>query len=68
MENLENYGYIEKVIVSKTPLRAEYHLTEKGQGLNRMLYELVVFARDFLDTDQDCELFMDENLKRNFRI
>ena len=68
LKNLERYGYIEKVMVSMTTLRAEYHLTEKGQGLNRMLYELVVFARDYLDTDQGCEYFLDENLKRNFRV
>jgi len=68
LKNLERYGYIEKVVVSKTPLRAEYHLTEKGQGLNRMLYELVVFARDYLDTDQECEMFQEVNLKRTFRI
>ncbi len=68
LKNLENFGYIEKVVVSKTPLKAEYILTEKGRGLNKMLYELMVFAKTYLVPESDCEHFKDENLKKIFRI
>ncbi len=44
LKNLGEYGFIEKVVVSTTPLRAEYRLTEQGRGLNRFLYELLVFT------------------------
>jgi DNA-binding HxlR family transcriptional regulator len=47
LRNLEKHGFIEKVVVSTTPLRAEYLLTEKGRGLNKLLYELMVYARDY---------------------
>ena len=68
LKNLESYGFIEKVIVSKTPLRAEYILTKKGRGLNKMLYELMAFAGDHLDVDPDCELWKGNNLKKTFGI
>ena len=68
LKNLEKYGFIEKIIVSKTPLRAEYILTEKGRGMNKMLYELMAFAGDYLDTDPDCELWEGDNLKKTFGV
>ena len=68
LKNLEKYEYIEKVIVSKTPLRAEYVLTEKGQGMNKMLYELMAFAGKHLDIDPDCDLWKDDNLKKCFGV
>jgi DNA-binding HxlR family transcriptional regulator len=44
LRQLEMDGLIEKVIVSKTPLSIEYHLTGKGKSLNKVLYELSGFA------------------------
>lgn len=44
LRQLEQDGLIEKIIVSKTPLSIEYHLTGKGRNLNRVLYELSGFA------------------------
>lgn len=44
LRQLEQDELIEKVIVSKTPLSIEYHLTSKGSNLNRVLYELSEFA------------------------
>jgi len=44
LRQLEQDKLIEKVIVSKTPLSIEYHLTSKGSNLNRVLYELSEFA------------------------
>ncbi len=46
LRQLEQDELIEKVIVSKTPLSIEYHLTSKGSNLNRVLYELSEFAYD----------------------
>ncbi|WP_406657321.1 helix-turn-helix domain-containing protein [Methanolobus sp. ZRKC2] len=44
LRQLEQDGLIEKGIVSKTPLSIEYHLTDKGRNLNRVLYEISGFA------------------------
>ena len=65
---LEEYGYIEKVVVSTTPLKAEYLLTEKGRGRNKMLYELMVFAKTYLVPESDCDHFKGENLKKLYGI
>jgi DNA-binding HxlR family transcriptional regulator len=44
LRDLEQEGIIRKKIVSKTPLKAVYELTEKGKDLGRVLYELVMFS------------------------
>lgn len=68
LKHLEKYGYIKKVVVSTTPLKAEYQLTKLGRALNRVLYEMCVYARDNLDTEIEYEHFKEENLKKYFRI
>ena len=68
LKNLEKYGYIEKVVVSTTPLRAEYRLTKQGRGLNRFLYELLVFARTYVMPESECEHFREANLKKYFGV
>lgn len=44
LRELENEGLIAKKIVSKTPLKAEYELTDKGRNLDKVLYEIVMFS------------------------
>lgn len=68
LKNLEKYGYIKKVVVSTTPLKAEYQLTELGQSLNKVLYEMCVFVRDHLIKDEEYELLCEENLKKCFGV
>ena len=68
LKNLEKHGYINKVVVSTTPLKAEYRLTELGQALNKVLYEMCVFARDHLLTEDEYELLCEENLRKSFGI
>lgn len=68
LKNLEKCGYIEKVVVSKTPLKAEYRLTEQGRGLNRVLYELLVFARTYIVPESEHEFLKEENLKKYFGV
>ena len=47
LKQLEEGGLIEKKIVSKTPLKIEYELTERGYKLNKVLYELAQFSYEF---------------------
>lgn len=44
LKELEKAGLIKKKIVSKTPLKAEYELTQKGKNLDRVLYEINMFS------------------------
>jgi len=44
LRDLEKHKLIHKKIVSKTPLKAEYALTEKGRNLNKVLYEVIMFS------------------------
>jgi DNA-binding HxlR family transcriptional regulator len=64
LKNLEKCGFIEKVIVTTTPLKAEYRLTEQGRALNRVIYELLIFARKF--TPEDEYKISDEMLREYF--
>jgi len=53
---LENDGLIVKKIVSKTPLKAEYKLTEKGLKAKELLCELARFGVQNYPT----EVFIEE--------
>ena len=53
LKNLENNGLIEKRILNLTPVSTEYHLTELGKSLNRVIYELAIFALENCD-DKEC--------------
>lgn len=44
LKEMERDGLIEKQIVGKSPVLIEYHLTEKGKHLNKVLYELYYFS------------------------
>lgn len=68
LKRLEKNGYIEKIVVSTTPLRAEYELTERGYDLNKVLYEMMVYAKKYWLTEAECEHFKDKNLKKIFGI
>jgi Predicted transcriptional regulators len=67
LKNLENNGIIEKRILNSTPVTTEYHLTELGKSLNRVIYELAIFALDNCE-NKECE---EENvrikIKQNFK-
>ena len=47
LKQLEEANFIEKKIVSKTPVIIEYELTEMGYKLNKVLYELAQFSYEF---------------------
>jgi|ETNmetMinimDraft_16_1059900.scaffolds.fasta_scaffold166380_1 DNA-binding HxlR family transcriptional regulator len=44
LKDLEKDGFISKDIVSKSPISVEYHLTKRGRGLNKVLFEASVFS------------------------
>lgn len=44
LKELESNGVIEKKVIGKHPVLIEYHLTNKGKGLGKILYELCMFS------------------------
>ena len=67
LKNLENNRLIKKEIVNSTPVSTEYHLTERGKALNRVIYELAVFA---LEDCNDKDFIKDSTrlqIKQNFK-
>jgi DNA-binding HxlR family transcriptional regulator len=68
LKRLEKYGYIEKKVVSTTPLKAEYYLTKKGQSLNKIIYEMILFARKYWISEEDCKKYENIDFKKIFKI
>jgi DNA-binding HxlR family transcriptional regulator len=44
LKELEQEGIIEKKVLDTTSIQTEYHLTEKGFRLNKIMFELFNFA------------------------
>ena len=68
LKRLEYHGYIEKNIVSTTPVKIEYCLTEIGRDLNKMLYEKCMFAIRQGLIDRNDSYFRGKNLEKAFGI
>ncbi|MFW9804512.1 MAG: winged helix-turn-helix transcriptional regulator [Candidatus Thorarchaeota archaeon] len=68
LKGLEKHGYIEKKLISMSPIRAEYVLTELGRGLNKMLYEKAMFAIKFGLADRNDDYFRGHDIEKAFGI
>jgi DNA-binding HxlR family transcriptional regulator len=68
LKGLEKHGYIKKKIISMTPLRAEYELTELGRGLNKMLYEKLMWTIKFGLIDRNNPYFRGKDIEKTFGI
>jgi DNA-binding HxlR family transcriptional regulator len=68
LKGLEKHGYIKKKIISMTPLRAEYELTELGRGLNKMLYERLMWTIKFGLIDRNDKYFRGKDIEKAFGI
>lgn len=67
LKNLESQGIIEKRIVNSTPVSTEYYLTEKGRALNRVIYELAIFALESSGDKEFAEEKSRNQIKEQFR-
>lgn len=68
LKRLGEFGYITKKIVSVTPIRAEYELTEMGQDLNKIIYEKYIFGMKYGFIDKNCPTFKNRSLEEIFNI
>ncbi|HMK54556.1 MAG TPA: helix-turn-helix domain-containing protein [Methanobacteriaceae archaeon] len=67
LKNLESKGIIEKRVINSTPITTEYYLTERGRALNRVIYELAVFALESCDDGEFGEKKSGDQIKQQFR-
>ncbi|WXG39548.1 MAG: helix-turn-helix domain-containing protein [Candidatus Freyarchaeum deiterrae] len=74
LKELRDDGIIEKKVSNTFPVSVEYELTPKGRALNKILYELAVFAMNFCEEfneakkdNSSCVLVLD-TLKKALNI
>ena len=60
LKYLENNDLISKKIIDGDTYKTEYYLTEKGQKMNKLLYEMVVFGLCELESDLRSDEFKEE--------
>jgi DNA-binding HxlR family transcriptional regulator len=70
LKELEKKGVVPREVICSSPVQTEYHLTEKGIKLNRVLFELMAFAVNTSPTvdpmnkyDQAAKKDLKESLK-----
>lgn len=68
LKRLEELGFIKKIVVSTTPLKANYELTKMGRSLNRFVYEKIMFGLNNHLFDRNYPLIAGKNLEKIFSI
>ena len=59
LKELEENGLIKKKVLNTTPVTTEYHLTEYGKSMNKVIYELAMFTLH----DENNNSYSDETRK-----
>jgi len=69
LKELEENGLIEKKVFNTTPVTTEYHLTEYGRSMNRIVYELAMFTlNDEKSYSDETRQNLIETFKETFEI
>lgn len=67
LKDLEEKKIIEKRVIDTTPVTTEYHLTEAGKHLNKVLYELASFILDSDLFEEYKSPEVKESIKNQFK-
>lgn len=67
LKDLEEKKIIEKRVMDTTPITTEYHLTEAGKHLNKVLYELASFILDSNLFEEYKSPEVKESIKNQFK-
>ena len=67
LKNLEQNGIIEKRIINSSPISTEYYLTKQWESLNRVIYELAIFALENSDDEAYNNESQCNQIKQNFK-
>lgn len=65
LKDMEDNGLIKKTVNIDDSLSIEYHLTDKGKALNKVIYELAMFT---LTTDVDNKYFSEDMKKELMQL
>lgn len=68
LKRLEKLGFIKKNIVSTSPIRVEYELTDLGLSTNKLCYEKVMFAINNDIISRNNPYFKGKTIEEVFRI
>jgi len=60
LKEFETEGLVCRTVIPETPVRVEYHLTEKGRALEKAFEELAAWAEDWVELPplaegEDCQ-------------
>lgn len=53
LKELEAEGIVTRTVIPETPVRVEYHLTEKGRALNEIVDAVAVWAEAWLPLSEE---------------
>ncbi|WP_299522724.1 helix-turn-helix domain-containing protein [uncultured Methanobrevibacter sp.] len=67
LKELENNGLVEKKVLNTVPISTEYHLTEHGKKLNKVIYELAMFVLYESDYDEYKNEDIKNQIKNTFK-
>lgn len=67
LKDLEDNGIIRKEVISTSPSVTEYYLTEKGRGLNKIIYEMAMFTLDKGEYEEYSTEEVKNEMKKNFK-
>jgi DNA-binding HxlR family transcriptional regulator len=48
LKELENEGIVVRTVIPETPVRIEYHLTEKGRSLGEVMNAIAAWSHEWL--------------------
>mgnify|MGYP001343536236 FL=1 len=67
LKEMEENGLIQKKVLNTSPVTTEYYLTERGQGMNKIIYELAMFTLDKCDFEEYVDKKVTREMKDNFK-
>mgnify|MGYP003591759439 FL=1 len=67
LKEMEENGLIQKKVLNTSPVTTEYYLTERGQGMNKIIYELAMFTLDKCDFEEYEDKKVTREMKDNFK-
>jgi len=52
LKELEAEGIVRRIVYPETPVRIEYHLTDKGRALEQVVTAVSMWAEDWVSLDE----------------
>jgi DNA-binding HxlR family transcriptional regulator len=62
LKELEGEGIVERTVIPETPVRIEYHLTDKGRDLNEVMSAISEWSARWIVTDCNASEYAEHKL------